>query len=85
MALRTGRPGRTIPSVRFARGKVVGNTVVLEEPLPDGAQVTVVAGADDAWELDEQSTSELLQAVAAADRGELVDYASVLARLPRTP
>ena len=68
--------------MRFARGKVVGNTVVLEEPLPDGAQVTVVAGADDPWELDEQSVSDLAEAVAAADRGELVDYASVVARLP---
>ncbi len=65
--------------MRFARGKVVGNTVVLDEPLPDGAEVTVVAGADERWELDEESVSELLEAATAADRGELVDAASVLA------
>ena len=72
-------------AMRFARGKVVGNTVVLEEPLPEGAEVTVVSGADETWELDEQSTSHLVEAVDAADRGELLDYASVLAKLPRVP
>lgn len=46
--------------MRVARGKVVGDTVMLEDPLPDGASVMVVEGADEPWELDETSTAEPL-------------------------
>lgn len=60
----------------------MGNTVILEQPLPEGAVVTVVAEADEPWELDEASTRQLMEAALAADRGELVDFASVLAKLP---
>jgi hypothetical protein len=72
--------------MRVARGKVVGNTVVLDEPLSDGtalegSPVTVYL-EEDGWKLDEADTRELLEAVSEADRGEVVSADEALADLP---
>lgn len=73
-------------SMRVARGKVVGNTVVLDEPLPEGqsfegSPVTVYL-EEDGWVLDESRTQELLEAVAECERGEVVSAEEVFAGLP---
>lgn len=72
--------------MRIARGKVVGNTVVLEgeqsgAPLAEGQSVTVYID-EDGWELDEARTQELLDAMAEGDRGETVSAKEVFAALP---
>jgi hypothetical protein len=72
--------------MRVARGKVVGNTVVLDEPLPEGrslegSPVTVYL-EEDGWTVDEATTQALLEAMAEADRGEVVGAEEVLASLP---
>ena len=72
--------------MRIARGKVVGNTVVLEdvaadEPLVEGQSVTVYID-EDGWELDEASKRELLEAMAECDRGETISAEEVFAALP---
>ena len=88
----TGRPqgGRIrLTSMRVAGGKVVGNSVVLEEvrdgkPPVEGQSVTVYID-EDGWELDEADTRELLEAMAECDRGETVSADEVFAGLaPRT-
>ena len=57
--------------MRVARGKVVGNTVVVEgEPLPEGSHVTVWVDDAEGFELDEKSLDELVEADAACERGE---------------
>ena len=73
--------------MRVARGKVVGNTVVLDErsalsePLVEGQSVTVYID-EDGWKLDEASTQELVEAMAECDRGDVVSVEEVLASLP---
>ncbi len=70
--------------MRVVRGRVVGKTVVLDEALPEGAEVEVreaPARDADGWTLDEASWRELEAAMAEADRGELVSAEAVLAEL----
>lgn len=74
--------------MRVARGKVVGNTIVLEESgrkvtPPDGTAVTVYV--DEAWDLDEASWKELDEARAAIDRGELVTDEALDSELDAAP
>jgi hypothetical protein len=72
--------------MRVARGKVVGNSVVLEEvrggkPPAEGQSVTVYID-EDGWQLDGADTRELLDAMGEADRGETVSAEEVFAGLP---
>jgi len=71
--------------MRFATGKVVGGKVVLEgEPFEDGITVAVIATDDsETFELTPEQEAELLESIAEADRGELVDAAVVLRNLQR--
>ena len=62
--------------MRVARGKVVGNTVVLDvDPtsasLPQNAAVTVYLD-EEGWELSDAEWRELDEARAAVKRGEFV-------------
>jgi|CXWL01.1.fsa_nt_gi predicted transcriptional regulator len=68
--------------MRVARGKVIGNTVVLEEALPEGSDVTVMVDEAAGVYVDKETEAELAEAIAEADRGELVDAAEVFAALP---
>ena len=73
-------------AMRVARGRIVGNTVVLEgevvpAPLAEGSQVTVYLEEPEGWALDEASWKELDEARAAVARGEGIDMEEVLARL----
>jgi len=68
--------------MRVARGKVVGNTVVIEgEPLPEGTTVTVWAEEAGGFELDENSLDDLAAADAACDRGEGLTVEQLIERL----
>ena len=68
------------------RGKVVGNTVVLEEQLPNGAEVEVLlheSAEETTCDVTDAEWAELLEAVAQVRRGEVVSAESVLAKLRR--
>jgi len=71
--------------MRIATGKIVAGQVVLEgEPFEEGATVAVIAADDcESFELTPEQEAELLEAIAEADRGELVDAAVVLRNLQR--
>ncbi len=74
--------------MRVARGRVVGNTVVLDEQLREGAEVEVVlrdAGEERERDVTNAEWAELLSAVAQVRRGEVVSAEHVLAKLRRRP
>ncbi len=60
--------------MRIVKGKVVGNTVILEEALPEGAEVGVVAEDGEAtnWNLTAEERAQLREAQDSIDRGESV-------------
>jgi hypothetical protein len=60
----------------FATGRVVEGKVVLEgEPLAEGSVVTVVARDDDeTFEVSPEEERALLEAIAQADRGQVVSW-----------
>jgi hypothetical protein len=65
--------------MRVTSGKVVSGQIVIEEPLPDGSVVTVLArDPDESFELDPVAEAELLLSLAEADRGELIPAEEVL-------
>ena len=66
--------------MRVVHGRVEQGHVVLDEPLPEGAEVAVVVAAagDAGFELDEQQVAELRASIEEADRGELVPLDEVL-------
>jgi hypothetical protein len=68
--------------MRIATGKVVGGQIIIEgEPLSEGATVTILVSDGDAFTLSEDDEAALLDAIAEADRGELMDVENVLKRL----
>jgi uncharacterized membrane protein len=71
--------------MRVAFGKFVAGRVILEgEPFEDGADVAVIAVDESrTFELSPEDEAELLEAIAEADRGELVDAEVVLRSLQR--
>ena len=69
--------------MRITKGKVVnGNIVVEGEPLDEGAVVTVLVSDEDVFTLSAEKEAVLLESIAQADRGELLDARDVLKRLP---
>ena len=75
-----------MPGMRVVKGKAVGNTVVLEETLPEGMAVDVVVHeARDAEEfvLTDDMHRELDEASEAIRRGEAADMDEVLAEVDR--
>ncbi|MDD1748835.1 MAG: hypothetical protein LUO89_03070 [Methanothrix sp.] len=67
---------------RIVVGKVIEGRVVVEgEPLPEGARVMVVVGEEAAWELEEESVQELLQAAAEAEGEEGISAEQLFAEL----
>jgi hypothetical protein len=71
--------------MRVLKGKAVGNTVVLEEVLPEGVAVDVVVhdAANEDFVLTDELRKELRDASEAMKRGEAVDMDDVLAELER--
>ena len=63
-------------------GKVIDGKIVVDTPLEEGSTVTVVTThGEGSFELDAESESALLEAVAEADRGVFVDGDDLLREL----
>jgi hypothetical protein len=73
--------------MKVATGRVVGGKVVLEgEPLAEGAVVTVVARDDeDTFDVSLEEERLLLDAIAQADRGQVVSWETLREQLRHTP
>lgn len=69
--------------MRITKGKVVGGQIVVEgESLTEGSVVTVLVSDERTFTLDAEEEAALLEAIAEADRGDLVGAEDVLKRLP---
>jgi plasmid stabilization system protein ParE len=72
--------------MRITRGKVVGGQIVIEgEPLSEGSTVTVLVSDERTFTLSDQDEAALLDSIAEADKGDLLDAYDVLGRLPWRP
>jgi hypothetical protein len=71
--------------MKLATGRVVGGKVVLEgEPLAEGSVVTVVAWEDDeAFDVSPEEERALIEAIAQADRGQIVSWEELREQLRR--
>ena len=69
--------------MRIATGKVVGGHVIVEgEPLLEGAAVTVLVADEPTFTLSAEDKAVLIQSIAQADRGELLNANDILDQLP---
>jgi len=69
--------------MRITKGKVVSGQIVVEgESLAEGSVVTVLVSDERTFTLSDEDEAALLEAIAEADRGELLDADDVLKRLP---
>ena len=73
--------------MKVATGRVVEGKIVLEgEPLTEGSVVTVVVREDDeTFDVSPQEERALLDAIAQADRGQVVSWEVLREQLRRTP
>ena len=71
--------------MKVATGRVVEGKVVLEgEPLAEGSVVTVVARDDEeTFEVSPEEERALLEAIAQADRGQVVSWENLREQLRR--
>ena len=71
--------------MKFATGRVVGGKVIVEgEPLTEGSVVTVVAREDDeTFEVTPEEERALLEAIAQADRGQVISWEMLREQLRR--
>ncbi|HEX4961952.1 MAG TPA: hypothetical protein VF173_14015 [Thermoanaerobaculia bacterium] len=71
--------------MKVATGKIVGGEVVLDgEPWEEGTRVTILAAdPEETVELSPEEEAELLQALAEADAGDVVDGEEFLRELWR--
>jgi hypothetical protein len=67
--------------MNVVRGRVRDGHVELDSALPDGAEVVVVLGEAEPFDLTENDVAELAERMAAADRGEVEPAQAVFARL----
>ena len=67
-------------------GKVNNGVIHIDSrDLPDGTTVTLlVREGDETFELDASQETELLEAIAQADRGELIDATDVIEQIRRS-
>ncbi len=72
--------------MKVSTGRVVGGKVILEgEPLAEGSVVTVVAREDDeTFEVSSEEEGALLEAIAQADRGQVVSWEELREQLRRS-
>ena len=72
-------------AMQLATGTVIGGKiVVVGEPLPEGAVVTILAReADETFEVPPELEAELLESIAQANRGESISAEKMLERLRR--
>ena len=71
--------------MRVARGRVSGRVVILEEELPDGAEVDVRTRDEDGEGVDvtDAEWAALMEAAESVRQGKAVDARTVLAALAR--
>jgi len=69
--------------MRVATGKIVAGKVVVEgAPFKEGTTVTVIATEDaETFELAPSDEAALLEAIAEADSGDLLDASEIMAEL----
>jgi len=68
--------------MRITKGKVVGGQVVVEgDPLDEGSTVTVLVSDEKTFTLNPEDETALLQAIAEADRGDLIDGDDVINKI----
>jgi hypothetical protein len=58
-------------------GTVLEGRVVIDDPLPEGATVTVLLEEQTVAVLRPEDEAELADRIAAADRGEVIEYDDV--------
>ena len=69
--------------MRITKGKVVnGHIEVEDEALDEGSSVTVLVSDESTFTLTDQEEAALLDSIAEANRGGLLDVKDVLQRLP---
>ena len=69
--------------MRITKGKVVnGHIEVEDKTLDEGSSVTVLVSEESTFTLTEQDEAALLDSIAEANRGNLLDAKDVLGRLP---
>jgi hypothetical protein len=72
--------------MRVFSARVQNGTIVPDEPikLAEGSRVTVIAGQTDAsFELGTADEARLAEAIAEADRGDVISVEELLRRLSR--
>ena len=72
--------------MKVATGRVVGGKIVLEgEPLAEGSVVTVVAREEnETFEVSPEEERALLEAIAQADRGQVLSWEELREQLRRS-
>jgi hypothetical protein len=69
--------------MRITKGTVVNGRIVVEdEVLAEGSNVTVLVSDERTFTLTSDEESFLLEAIAEAERGDLLSAEDVLRRLP---
>ena len=71
--------------MRIAKGKVINGHIEIEDEtleVEEGSSVTVLVVDESAFTLTDQEEAKLLNSIAEANRGELLDANDVLRRLP---
>ena len=68
--------------MRIASGKVVDGRIELDEALPEGTSVTVLAlEGDETFDADTETEQMLLEAISQCERGQKVRLTKVLSEL----
>jgi hypothetical protein len=60
--------------MRMIEGTVQGGRVVVDHDLPEGATVTVLLEEETVAVLSPEDEAELADRIAAAERGEIIEY-----------
>lgn len=69
--------------MRITKGKVIGGQIVVQgESLREGSTVTILVPDERTFTLSAEEEAALLEAIAEADRGELLDAEDVFQQLP---
>jgi len=70
--------------MRITKGKVVDGQIVVEgESLREGSTVTVLVPDEHTFTLSDEEEAALLEAIAEAERGDLLDAEDVFRQLPK--
>ena len=70
--------------MRITKGKVVDGQIVVEgESLHEGSTVTILVPDERTFTLNSEEEAALLEAIAEADRDELLDAEDIFRQLPK--